>query len=58
MFNDRSPCEVITVTASVQQGISQKLGALTNQFQSNLKAIKALHLSIPLHEVLLSQILI
>jgi hypothetical protein len=31
---------------------------LTNQFQSNLNAIKALDLSIPLHEVLLSQILI
>ena len=34
------------------------LKALINQFQSNLNAIKALDLSIPLHEVLLSQILI
>jgi len=34
------------------------LRALINQFQSNLNAIKALDLSIPLHEVLLSQILI
>jgi len=32
--------------------------ALINQFQSNLNAIEALDLSIPLHEVLLSQILI
>jgi hypothetical protein len=32
--------------------------ALINQFQSNLNAIKALDLGIPLHEVLLSQILI
>jgi hypothetical protein len=34
------------------------LRALINQFQSNLNAIKASDLSIPLHEVLLSQILI
>ena len=34
------------------------LRALINQFQSNMNAIKALDLSIPLHEVLLSQILI
>jgi hypothetical protein len=34
------------------------LRALINQFQSNLNAIKALGLSIPLHEVLLSRILI
>jgi len=34
------------------------LRALINQFQINLNAIKALDLSIPLHEVLLSQILI
>jgi hypothetical protein len=34
------------------------LRALINQFQSNLNAIKALDLGIPLHEVLLSQILI
>ena len=34
------------------------LRALINQFQSNLNAIKALDLSIPLHEMLLSQILI
>jgi len=34
------------------------LRALINQFQSNLNAIKALDLSIPLHEVLLPQILI
>ena len=34
------------------------LGALMNQFQSTLNAIKALDLSISLHEVLLSQILI
>jgi len=34
------------------------LRTLLNQFQSNLNAIKALDLSIPLHEVLLSQILI
>jgi hypothetical protein len=34
------------------------LRALINQFQSNLNAINALYLSIPLHEVLLSQILI
>jgi len=34
------------------------LRALINQFHSNLNAIKALELSIPLHEVLLSQILI
>ena len=34
------------------------LGALINQFQSNLNAIKALYLSVPLHELLLSQILI
>jgi hypothetical protein len=34
------------------------LRALINQFQSNLNAIKALDFSIPLHEVLLSQILI
>jgi len=34
------------------------LRALINQFQSNLNAIKALDLSIPLHEVLLYQILI
>jgi hypothetical protein len=34
------------------------LRALINQFQSNLIAIKALNLSIPLHEVLLCQILI
>jgi len=33
------------------------LRALTNQFQSNLNAIKPLDLSIPLHEVLLSLIL-
>jgi len=43
------------VTASDQQGISRR--ALINQFQSNLNAIKALDLSIPLHEML-SQILI
>jgi len=34
------------------------LRALINQFQSNLNATKALDLSIPLHEVLLPQILI
>ena len=34
------------------------LRALISQFQSNLNAIKTLDLSIPLHEVLLSQILI
>ena len=34
------------------------LRALINQFQSNLNVIKALDLSIPLHEVLLYQILI
>jgi hypothetical protein len=34
------------------------LRALINQFQSNLNAVKALDLSIPLHEVFLSQILI
>jgi hypothetical protein len=34
------------------------LRALINQFQRNLNAIKALDLSILLHEVLLSQILI
>jgi hypothetical protein len=34
------------------------LRALINQFQSNLNAVKALDLGIPLHEVLLSQILI
>jgi len=34
------------------------LRALINQFQSNLNDIKALDLSIPLHEVLLSQVLI
>jgi len=34
------------------------LRSLINQFQSNLNAIKALDLSIPLHEVLLSQIVI
>jgi len=34
------------------------LRALINQFQNNLNAIKALDLSIPLHEVFLSQILI
>jgi hypothetical protein len=34
------------------------LRTLINQFQINLNAIKALDLSIPLHEVLLSQILI
>jgi len=34
------------------------LRAMINQFQSNLNAIKALDLSIPLHEVLLLQILI
>jgi hypothetical protein len=34
------------------------LRALINQFQRNFNAIKALVLSIPLHEVLLSQILI
>ena len=34
------------------------LRALINQFQSNLNAIKALYLSILLHEVLMSQILI
>jgi hypothetical protein len=34
------------------------LRALINQFQSNLNAKEALNLSIPLHEVLLSQILI
>jgi hypothetical protein len=34
------------------------LRVLINQFQSNLNAVKALHLGIPLHEVLLSQILI
>jgi hypothetical protein len=33
-------------------------GALINQFQSNLNDIKALHLSVPLYEVLLPQILI
>ena len=33
-----------------------ELRALINQFQSNLNAIKALDLSIPLHEVVLSQI--
>jgi hypothetical protein len=37
---------------------SADLRALINQFQSNLNAIKALNLNIPLHEVLLSQILI
>ena len=34
------------------------LRTLINEFQSNLNAIKALDLSVPLHEVLLSQILI
>jgi len=34
------------------------LRTLINQFQSNLNAVKALDLSIPLHEMLLSQILI
>ena len=34
------------------------LRALINQFQSNLIAVKALDLSVPLHEVLLSQILV
>jgi len=34
------------------------LRALINQFQSNMNAIKALDLNMPLHEVLLSQILI
>jgi len=34
------------------------LRSLINQFQSNLNAIKALDLSIPLHEVLLSHILL
>jgi len=34
------------------------LRAMINQFQSNLNAIKAFDLSLPLHEVLLSQILI
>ena len=34
------------------------LRALINQIQSNLNAIKALDLSIPLHEVMLCQILI
>ena len=34
------------------------LRELINQFQSNLNAIQALDLSVPLHEVLLSRILI
>jgi hypothetical protein len=33
------------------------LRALINQFQSNLNAIEALNVAIPLHEALLSQIL-
>jgi hypothetical protein len=42
-----------------QQNLSATdLRALINQFQSNLNAIKAIDLSIPLHEELLSQILI
>jgi len=43
---------------AINKESATNLRALINQFQSNLDAIKALDLSVPLNEVLLSQILI
>ena len=42
----------------IKKESATELRALINQFQSDLNAIKTLDLSVPLHEVLLSQILI
>ena len=46
------------VTAVINKESATDLRALINRLQSNLNAIKALDLSIPLQEVLVSQILI
>ena len=50
---------IVGITAEVvPKESATDLRALINQFQSNLNTVKALDLSIPMHEVLLSQILI